>query len=311
MGRLEKQKLFQQIEAPTELAARRDEALKACALCGGHRVRRLYMQAHFPVVRCRGCGLVYADEHFKASDLESFYSGDYYQRAYVCHPAEIDGKIARDYCRAFARVQARQPEGGRLLDFGSARGTFLEELTRREQAPNWELTGLDINPDEVRMGTERGLDIVCADLESAGLPEGGYAAITAFSVLEHLQDPVDQVTRLARLLQPGGRLLAIVPAGGCLIIRLALLASRLFGDRVRSFTDNVFHEEHLYYFTPRTARLLLERSGLELETVFYQPSYLETHPPGALVALGAYGLRAASWCLRMETMLAFVARRPE
>jgi hypothetical protein len=82
------------------------------------------------------------------------------------------------------------------------------------------------------------------------------------------------------------------------------------GHRARGFTDNVFHEEHLYYFTPTTIGRALTDVGFEVREIFYTPSYLETHPPGPLVAIGAYGLRLASWVFRRQTMLGVVARRP-
>jgi SAM-dependent methyltransferase len=302
-----KQSLFEDVSVPAGLAEDSGRALKPCILCGGTAVRRLYMQAHFPVVRCLACGLVYADEHFQAEDLQRFYSGDYYQRAYVCHPPQIDRKIARDYLRAFRRgTRGRQP--GTLVDFGCARGTFLLRL-RDGGAPGWTLRGVDINPDEVAMGLREGLDLLCAEPSTAGIEPGSVDVVTAFSVLEHLQDPGSVLGQVARWLRPGGRFIAIVPSGSCLILACAVAASRLFGDRVRSFTDNVFHEEHLYYFTPRTFAPLLHRAGLRLDQVFFQPSYLETHPPGVLVGLAALGLRAASFLLRRQTMLGIVATR--
>lgn len=302
-----KQQLFASVEAPAELRADATAVIKPCVLCGKREARRLYMQAHFPVIRCV-CGMVYADEHFREEDLAAFYSGDYYQRAYVCHPPEIDGKIARDYVRAFDRVD-RMMSGGRVLDFGSARGTFLKELGRRGYGDRWQLQGLDINPDEVAMGRAEGTDIIHGTLETSGISPGSLDAVTAFSVIEHLQDPLEIMKQIAGLLRPKGRFLAIVPAGDCLIIHLAVLASRVLGDRVRGFTDNVFHEEHLYYFTRHSFTRLMEAAGLRTLKVFHSPSYLETHPPGLLVSAGAYGLRAASFLTRRQTMLGLIAEK--
>lgn len=303
-----KKDLFASVSVPEGLHADPRRAMKPCCLCGGQAVKRLYLQAHFPVVKCDGCKLVYADEHFRDADLQSFYSGDYYERAYVCHPAEIDGKIAADYVRSFERVD-RALGGGRLLDFGSARATFLGELKKRGFEDRWQLEGVDINPDECRMGTEAGLDVHCGTIDEERYDGAEYDAITAFSVMEHLQDPVSIVERMAEVLRPGGELLFIVPAGDCLILDLAIIASRILGDRVRGFTDNVFHEEHLYYFTESTMKRLLEPRGFRVREFFYTPSYLETHPPSFLVGLGSSGLRGASWMLRKQTMLGVVATK--
>lgn len=300
--------LFNKVAAPEALKEDRGVALKACCLCGGEEAQRLYMQAHFPVVRCRKCGLVYADEHFQKADLDAFYTGDYYQRAYVCHPKEIDGKIANDYVRAFQRVD-RSLKKGRLLDFGSARGTFLRALKERGMADRWEVEGIDINPDEVQMGLDAGTKVTCGTLESVGYERHRFDAVTAFSVLEHLQQPLDVLRQIHEVLRPGGEFLLVVPSGACLIIKLAVLASKVLGDRVRGFTDNVFHEEHLYYFSAKTMAQVLRKSGFEPKQTFFLPSYLETHPPSLGVAAGAYALRFASFALRQQTMLGMVAKR--
>ncbi|MCA9319617.1 MAG: methyltransferase domain-containing protein, partial [Planctomycetes bacterium] len=244
----DKKRLFDAVEVPDGYFQDRDQAHKPCALCGGVSVRRIYPQAHFPVVRCRSCGLVYADEHFRDEDLRGFYTGDYYQRAYVCHPKEIDAKISAAYLREFGRIDRRMPGGGRVLDFGSARGTFVQALIDSDLASRWTPQGIDINPDEIAMGEAKGTPVRLADVFAGEVESESHEAVTAFSVLEHMQDPRATLEALRDVLVPKGKLLLIVPNGKCLIIKAGLVAHHLAKDRVRGFTDNVFHEEHLYYF---------------------------------------------------------------
>jgi SAM-dependent methyltransferase len=310
MSLQEKKKLFEGVRAPEALKADPDATLKACALCGARDGRRIYQQAHFPVVKCRGCGLVYADEHFTNEDLAGFYSGDYYARAYVCHPKEIDRKIASDYADAFERTNASRATSAKLLDFGSARGTFLGELRRRGYDVDVDALGVDINADEIAMGLAAGLPVRHVDVLSNPLPESSVDVVTAFSVIEHMQDPLGTLAALARVLKPGGELLLTVPAGDCLIIESAVLASKIAGDAARSYTDNVFHEEHLYYFTAKTMARAFEAAGLRPKLFYGAPSYLETHPPSAAIAVAAYALRFASWLLRRQTMLVAIAEKP-
>ena len=93
------------------------------------------------------------------------------------------------------------------------------------------------------------------------------------------------------------------------VARAAILASRLLGKTVSGFTENVFHEEHLYYFTRHTLERALKETGFEVRRFFFQPSYLETHPTGPLVAVGVAGLRFLSWVTRRQTMLGAVGVR--
>lgn len=304
----EKQQLFAEVVVPDNLHADPSRALKPCAQCGETAVRRIYDQAHFPVVRCRGCGLMYADEHFTNEDLARFYSGDYYRRAYVCHPPQIDEQIANDYLRVFRRVD-RETGGGRMLDFGSARGTFIGHLAKSDIGARWQVEGVDINADEIDIGRRQGHPVRVANVLANGLEDDTYDVITAFSVIEHLQDPETMLRALWHALKPGGRFLMIVPNGECLIIDLGLWAHRLSGGRLRSFSDNVFHEEHIYYFAPKTLPRFLAKCGYETTYIGFQPSYLEAHAPSWPLRLLGGGLRFLSWAIRRQTMLVAIARK--
>lgn len=303
-----KQELFSGVVVPEHLHADPTKALKPCAICGRHEIKRIYLQAHFPVVRCKNCGLIYADEHFTGEDLAKFYSGDYYQRAYVCHPPMIDQKIAGDYLSTFRRVDAMIP-GGRVLDFGCARGTFLAHLMSSDIGSRWQIDGVDINPDEIALGCKAGLPVRVADVLAGGIASGAYDAITAFSVIEHLQQPRVIVEALRDALKPKGKLLLIVPNGACFIISLGLWAHRLSFGKLRSFSDNVFHEEHLYYFSPKTMPRFLELCGLRSLEVSFQPSYLEAHAPSLPLRILGKGLGLVSRVLGRETMLVAIAER--
>ncbi len=304
-----KHDLFAGVAVPETRGAGPGELRKPCAVCDGRRGRRLFQQAHFPVVRCDGCGLVYADEGFTAEDLRAFYTGDTYERAYVCSPPRVEESLAAGYVRAFHRIVRRRPGGGRLLDFGASRGTFLARLGGTPEGRSWERSGIDVNPDEVARARAIGLDVRCLDLFSGGLGEARFDAITAFSVLEHMQDPLRTLCALREHLAPEGLLLLIVPSGRSLVVTSALLADRWLGRRTRVFTDHVFHEEHLYYFTHRTLAALLRRAGLAPLEFGGAPSYLETRPPGLALRIGAPLLRGASFLLRRQTMLVALARR--
>ncbi len=303
-----KKQPFVDVVIPENLYDDPDRALKPCVICGGVEVRRIYRQAHFPVVCCRSCRLLYADEHFTLKDLARFYSGDYYQSAYVCHPPQIDEKIAEDYLETFRRVH-KMMGGGRILDFGSARGTFLAHLLRSELGKHWSAEGIDINRDEVEMGRRAGNPVRVANVMGPDLLRESYDVITAFSVIEHLQQPDEVVVRLHELLKPRGKVLIHVPNGDSLIIQLGALAHWLSGEQLRSFSDNVFHEEHLYYFSPKTMPLFLKKCGLKLVWLGFQPSYLEAHAPPGLVRIFGSLLGLSSWVFRRQTMLVAIAER--
>lgn len=95
----------------------------------------------------------------------------------------------------------------RLLDFGCGTGFNLPLLGEFGEAsgadrlrPEYE--SFRINPEYPLLDVER-------DLPSR---EASFDLVTAFDVLEHIEDDVDGLQRIAKLVVPGGRMLLTVPA---------------------------------------------------------------------------------------------------
>jgi SAM-dependent methyltransferase len=74
-----------------------------------------------------------------------------------------------------------------------------------------ETLGIDIAPGVVAEAREHArregavnATFRVGDFRAAGLPEGGFDVVHAHQVLQHLREPVDALSRMRRLLRPGG-----------------------------------------------------------------------------------------------------------
>ncbi len=284
-------------------------ALKPCAICRSTFVTHVYHLSLFPIVRCNRCGLVYADEKMNEQDLQPLYSGDCYKELYFFTQENIDVKIAKDYMLEFHRVDKLFVEGGRLLDFGCARGSFIRILMESTLGSRWTCEGIDINPDEIVMGQSKGIPVRLENLFSNTIQPGSYDVITALAVFDHMHDPRETLRAFRHILKDKGKILLITTNYDALIFQLGVLAARLSDSLFRFFTERVFCKGHFYYFNKRTMNKLLKDTGfrtLEMDSV---PSYIEAHPPGLLFALGLIGLRLCSQCLKRQTMLLTLAEK--
>jgi SAM-dependent methyltransferase len=140
---------------------------------------------------------------------------------------------------------ARSP---RLVDVGAGRGRFVAHARRR----GWDAEGLEPAASRVRAASQRyGVRLQTAGIEQARFESGSLDAVTAWHVIEHLEDPGAAVERIAAWLRPGGVLLVGVP-------NLASLQARLGGPRW-------FHLDvprHRTHFTPAGLDALVRRAGL-------------------------------------------------
>lgn len=93
-----------------------------------------------------------------------------------------------------------------VLDVGSGRGYFSRYVKGN-------YTGLDFNPQAIKMASAEGITVLNESLEShqANVRQA-YSVVTAFQVLEHMGHPAQFIRTALDVLRPGGLLIISVPA---------------------------------------------------------------------------------------------------
>jgi len=136
--------------------------------------------------------------------------------------------------------------GGSLLDVGCWDGG--RTVRYRDAGRLTSLHGVEIVSAQAAAATARGIDVARCDLESPAFPwaDGSLDVVVCNQVLEHLKNVFSVMDEIARVLAPGGVLVASVPNLGSLHSRIMLLLGmqpsmiRVFGPHVRSFTLGEF-----------------------------------------------------------------------
>jgi 2-polyprenyl-3-methyl-5-hydroxy-6-metoxy-1,4-benzoquinol methylase len=92
---------------------------------------------------------------------------------------------------------------GRLLDMGAQKGEFLWYM----QQQGWSVEGVELDDSVPNPGN---MPIRYGDFLDMHFEENQFDAITYWAVLEHVYEPAQFFEKAARLLKPGGRLVAVV-----------------------------------------------------------------------------------------------------
>src|ERR1041384_7397807 len=109
--------------------------------------------------------------------------------------------FVEDICR---QVTDRRP---RILDVGCGTGANLLMLSKYGDAE-----GVDISEDALAFCRERGLDKVkLGAAETLPYEDGTFDLVTAFDVVEHIDDDLAGLKEMRRVLRPGGHVLLFVP----------------------------------------------------------------------------------------------------
>lgn len=117
-----------------------------------------------------------------------------------------------DYTKVREIVAGLPSWQGPLLDVGAGRGDFLAYFDLL--APGLKL-GIDLNADAVQDCAKRGFGAFCGTVDEAVssgfVKPGGCGIVTAFHVLEHVEDPVGFAASLVSLAEPSGRVFLSTP----------------------------------------------------------------------------------------------------
>jgi SAM-dependent methyltransferase len=150
-------------------------------------------------------------------------------------------EFVADICRQVTDRRAR------ILDVGCGTGANLLMLSKYGDAE-----GVDISEDALAFCRERGLDKVkLGAAEDLPYDDGTFDLVTAFDVVEHMDDDLAGLKEMRRVLRPGGRVLLFVPT-----------FMFLWG-----LQDDVSHHRRRYRL-PELARVL-QQAGFKIERTTY------------------------------------------
>jgi SAM-dependent methyltransferase len=105
------------------------------------------------------------------------------------------------------RELRRLPGPGLALDIGAAGGGN----TRVLKAHGWHAAALEYSDSAVEVARSRGISVIRADARDLPVRSGTCGLVTAFDVLEHIDEDYRAAAEMTRVLQPGGTALIAVP----------------------------------------------------------------------------------------------------
>jgi SAM-dependent methyltransferase len=231
-----------------------------CALCGSDRFIPALSCEGFFYVKCTACGLVQINPQPLAAEVKSRYK-ESFGKDYLAY--ELKNEAAFLELQKLSLADAgfydietdllkRNDRPPRVIDLGCATGAALAYLRER----GWQTVGVEISPSAEYARNERKLEILSLNLEECQFPKESFDLALASHLLEHLNEPGAFIHEVWRILQPGAYFMLTTP-------NIDGFQAKLFGSRWRSA---IF--DHLYLFSVRTLKAMLEQAGFTIEGVY-------------------------------------------
>ncbi len=240
-----------------------------CNLCGGTdsvplytaRDRSCSIEGNFTYVRCNTCGLVYMNPQVIPEDIGKLYP-EVYAPYHHDTTKKRFGILSEIWKNIFKSVKLDKSIGkqinqqSRVLDIGCGSGDFLNEIKNKH---NCEIYGLDMSETAIHSAKQfYNIDVFKGTISEAPWTENYFDIITAWHYMEHVNNPNQNVQKMAQMLKPGGWLVLGVPN------------IESFG--ARHFKDKWYPLEcprHLCIWSPKTMELLIQKNGLRLNNIIY------------------------------------------
>lgn len=226
--------------------------LAICNLCGHNNYDIIVEQPKRKIIRCRNCGLVFVGLQPSIEEIQLIYTKDYYRSDSSL--GYKDYTEIQDVLVETAKLRLRELEkfcsSGKLLDIGCATGEFLEVADHR----GWLVQGIEISTYAANIAKDKGIPVFAGVLEEAKFPFGSFDVVTMWDLIEHIKDPLNHLREIKRILKPNGFIGISTP-------NFESLRARIEGRNWWGFKES---QEHLYFFSPKTLRNMLEKTGFEI-----------------------------------------------
>lgn len=200
------------------------------------------------IARCTECKTAYlhGSDHSFREDMYAYY------KRFAGRPMEdlVSPLTLESYNRVLRELRKRCDLKS-ILDVGCGKGEFVWAALGQGCA----IEGLELSAEAVSIAHSLGLPVRRQSLFSSDLDLRRWSCVTMFEVLEHLDEPIAMINRATDLLEEGGLLYLTTPNYNSLD-RLAL-----------GSTWNVFHPEHITYFSTSGLVRLLQRLEPRLQLI--------------------------------------------
>lgn len=221
-----------------------------CAICGNKNGKilfevydRLYnTPGRYYIVKCLKCNLL--QTYPKPTNIAELYPPEY--GAYKpLKDTPILSLLQKIYRRVFdtgAYYTPDLPVGSKILEIGCGSGQFISRIIKK----GWDIHALDISLNAIKHVEKLGVKTYHGDLIQARFKDSTFDAIFAWAVVEHIENLIDTLKEIRRVLKPNGIFIFNIPNAASLPSKM--LKEMWFLDIPR----------HLYHFTPQTITYALK-----------------------------------------------------
>ncbi len=211
-----------------------------CIICGSTKLVSMPKYAKHYLNQCFHCSFVFSNQIPTHDELITHY--EKYPRT-----NSISAITIKRYNELLDKFEVYR-QTNNILDIGCGDGFFLEEAKKR----NWNVYGTEYTDIAVTICNTKGINTQQGKLDSANYNASFFDIITSFEVIEHINNPIEDITHCNTILRKGGGIYFTTPNFNSL--------SRLY---LKNTWNVIEYPEHLSYYTKNTLKRLLNQNNFK------------------------------------------------
>ena len=217
-----------------------------CLLCNCSRLAALKSYEQHYLVRCQYCDFIFSKRQPTERELRDNYAS--YRRNDAVSPITIQRY------RGLLDGMEKYRKTNNIIDVGAGDGHFIAEAKRQ----GWNAQATEYDDRAVELCRRKGIVVHQGKLSPANYEPGSFDVIVSSEVIEHINNPLEEVQNFRTLLRTNGLVYVTTPNFNSI--------SRLL---LKHRWNVIEYPEHLCYYTARTIEKLFvghEFEKLEITT---------------------------------------------
>ncbi|PLX01586.1 MAG: hypothetical protein C0594_12910 [Marinilabiliales bacterium] len=215
-----------------------------CLICSSSHISNIIGYENAFLVKCNQCGFVFSKKIPSDDELVKHY--DNYSRDDYLSP--ITSQRFNELLDGFEKYR----KTNKILDIGCGVGYFLEVAKSR----GWECFGTEFTNEAIEINRQKGILMNEGPLQTKNYKENQFDIITSFEVIEHINNPLDEIEAIKKILRPSGLFYCTTPN-----------FNSLSRKKYKQDWIMIDYPEHLSYYTAKTINYLFTQNGFKKKKV--------------------------------------------
>lgn len=217
---------------------------KKCLICSSDNLKKMDNYLEGNMFSCHKCNFVFASKIPTEEDLIKHYEG--YGRNDYLSPVTVNRY--HEILDTFEKYR----KTNNLIDVGCGIGLFAEVAIKR----GWNVYGTEYTDEAIAINENKGIKMKQGKLNPLNYEPNFFDIITSFEVIEHINNPIEEINNFHNILREGGLVYITTP-------NFNSLSRYILGNK----WTVISYPEHLSYYTAKTLHKLMKKINFKKSNV--------------------------------------------